>query len=110
MEKAQILSNMASVHIVFERGAPLTLRLSQVSFMLNSRNAYLKNESRDSLVNPRTTSASRTKHCSLLPLWCHVKRIHFALIRDPFHPVLSSQRAQKHACHLWRSVSVMSIN
>jgi len=30
--------------------------------------AYLKNDSRDSLVNPRTTSALRTKHCSLLSL------------------------------------------
>jgi len=37
-EEAEQLSNMASLHIVFERGAPLTVRFSQVSFMLESRN------------------------------------------------------------------------
>jgi len=38
LEKAEQLSNMASLHIVFERSAPLILRLSQVSFMLESWN------------------------------------------------------------------------
>ena len=37
-EKAEQLRNMASLHIVFERGAPLTLRFSQVSLTLQSRN------------------------------------------------------------------------
>ena len=37
-EKAEQLSNMASLHIVFERGAPLTLRFIQVFIMLESRN------------------------------------------------------------------------
>ena len=38
IEKTEQLNNMASLHIVFERGAPLTVRFSQVSFMLESRN------------------------------------------------------------------------